>query len=139
MHGAIALLDPALKWCVRGLKIVETEQPIGVFDVVAVDLTSAWGWDCFWYPTVKPKAGQSKTDAMRSAAPVSGAPLDGGHADRPIGGDQCRVEVACGKNVEDEEKCAIDAAHEEVMEGDCGRRAGAERCRGVAGRALQTG
>ena len=85
MHGAIALLDPALKWCVRGLKIVETEQPIGVFDVVAVDLTSAWGWDCFWYPTVKPKAGQSKTDAMRSAAPVSGAPLDGGHADRPIG------------------------------------------------------
>ena len=44
MHGAVVLLDSALKWWARGLKIVETEQSIGVFDVAAVDLTSAWGW-----------------------------------------------------------------------------------------------
>ena len=43
MLGAVALLDPALKWCVRGLKIVETEQRIGVFEVAAVDLTSVCG------------------------------------------------------------------------------------------------
>ena len=44
------------------------------FDLAAVDLTPAWGWDCFLDPTVKPYTGQSKANAKRSATPVSGAP-----------------------------------------------------------------
>ena len=86
MHGAVALFDPELKWCVRGLKIFETEKRIiGVFDVAAVDLTPAWGWDCVWDPTMEPKTGHSKAKAKRSAAPVSGAPLDGRHSEGAVG------------------------------------------------------
>ena len=77
------------------------------------------------------KTGQSKANAKRSAAPVSGAPLDGGHAERAAGVARASgVEVACGDTAEDEENDAIDAAHEEVMDCDEGRRAGAGRCRG---------
>ena len=50
---------------------------------------------------------------------MSGAPLDGGHAERASGvASAAGVEVACGNVVEDEEKDATDAAHEEVREGD---------------------
>ena len=28
VHEAVVQLDPALKWCMRNLKIVETEQPL---------------------------------------------------------------------------------------------------------------
>ena len=59
MRGAVLPFDPALKWCMRGLKLVETQESIDVFDVAAVDLTSASSWDCFSDPTVKPKPGES--------------------------------------------------------------------------------
>ena len=96
-----------------------TEQPIGVFDVAAVDLTAASRWDCFQDPTVKLKMSQSKANAKRSAAPVRGAPLVGGHPERAIGvASAAGVEVACGHNIVDEEKDAIDAARQQVAEVD---------------------
>ena len=50
---------------------------------------------------------------------MSGAPLDGGHAECAIGVvSGAGVEVACGNSVEDEEKDAVRAAHGEVLEGD---------------------
>ena len=66
-------------------------------------------------------------------------PLDGGHAEHAAGvASAAEVEVASGNKVEDAEKDAIDAAREEVMEGD-EAGAGAGRCRGHAGRTLQRG
>ena len=50
---------------------------------------------------------------------MSGAPLDGGHAERANGvASAAGVEFACGNIAEDEEKDTIDAAHEDVTEGD---------------------
>ena len=95
MHGAVALLDPALKECVRGPKIVETAQHIGVLDVAAVDLLSAWGWHCFWEVAIGSGRWTRRPWYWRGQCSWNG-----------------------GRNVEDEKKGAIHAAHEESMEGD---------------------
>ena len=76
-----ALLDPALKWCMRGLKIVQTEKPSGVVNEAEVNFISL-GLGLLVGSNNEGKTDQSKSHAKKSAAPVGGAPLDGGHAER---------------------------------------------------------